>query len=171
MLSDRLAVCELLLLADEVPGGVRQRGQPRLRHVHLAREAQDDREGRAPLRVRVPRLITANASVPETDGDAVVVLRTLPSLYRFGAKMCSAAKDMGPHYYTGSGEVLSKSAFLDSLSVDVRDKCNRAAGPTAVLMGENHSDPAAHTIEMDILKVGNCSVSSFTPVREVGVKL
>ena len=43
MLSDRLAVCELLLLADEVPGGVRQRGQPRLRHVHLAREAQDDR--------------------------------------------------------------------------------------------------------------------------------
>ena len=100
-----------------------------------------------------------------------MVLRTLPSLYRFGAKMCSAAKDMGPHYYTGSGEVLSKSAFLDSLSVDVRDKCNRAAGPTAVLMGENHSDPAAHTIEMDILKVGNCSVSSFTPVREVGVKL
>ena len=94
-----------------------------------------------------------------------MVLRTLPSLYRFGAKMCSAAKEMGPHYYTGSGEVLSKSAFLDSLSVDVRDKCNRAAGPTAVLMGENHSDPAAHTIEMDILKVGNCSVSSFTPVR------
>ena len=106
-----------------------------------------------------------------------MVLRTLPPLYRFGAKMCSAAKDMGPHYYTGSGEVLSKSAFLDSLSADVRDKCNQqAAGPTAVLMGENHSDPAAHTIELDVLKVGNLRVFRHVPClllprREVGEKL
>ena len=68
--------------------------------------------------------------------------------------MCSTAKDMGPHYYTGAGEILSKSAFLESLAVDVRDKCNEAAGPTVVLMGENHSDPAAHTIELEVLKVG-----------------
>ena len=67
--------------------------------------------------------------------------------------MCSAAKDMGPHYYTGSGEILSKSSFLDSLSMDVRDRLNQPGGPTVVLMGENHSDPAAHTIELDVLKV------------------
>ena len=67
--------------------------------------------------------------------------------------MYSAAKDMGPHYYTGSGEILSKSSFLDSLSMDVRDRLNQPGGPTVVLMGENHSDPAAHTIELDVLKV------------------
>jgi len=81
-----------------------------------------------------------------------MVLRTLPSLHRLGAKMCSAVKDMGPHYYTGSGEILSKSTFLDSLSADVREKSNQAAGPTVVLVGENHSDPSAHSIELDVLK-------------------
>ena len=60
MSSDLLAVCELLLLADEVPGRLRQRGQPRFRHLYLAREAQDDRQGRAPLRVGVPGLIAAD---------------------------------------------------------------------------------------------------------------
>ena len=69
-------------------------------------------------------------------------------------------------------DVKGKPEDVDTLSEDVRNRVNKAGGsPTAVLMGENHSDPAAHTIEMDILKVGNCSVSSFTPVREVGVKL
>jgi len=80
-----------------------------------------------------------------------MVLRTLPSLYRYGAKMCSSAKD--PHYYTGSGELLSKSVFLESLSADCHDKCSQAAaGPTVVLLGENHSDPAAHAIELELLK-------------------
>ena len=66
--------------------------------------------------------------------------------------MCSSAKD--PHYYTGSGELLSKSVFLESLSADCHDKCSQAAaGPTVVLLGENHSDPAAHAIELDLLKV------------------
>ena len=78
--------------------------------------------------------------------------------------MCSTAKDLGPHYYTGSGDILSKSAFLDSLSADVRDKCNQAAGPTVVLMGENHSDPAAHSIELDVLKVGTCIEFSYMQI-------
>ena len=53
----RFAVFQLLLPADEVPRRLRQRRQPRIRHVHLAREAQGDCEGGAPLRVGVPRLI------------------------------------------------------------------------------------------------------------------
>ena len=66
---------------------------------------------------------------------------------------------MGPHYYTGSGEILSKSTFLDSLSADVREKSNQAAGPTVVLVGENHSDPSAHSIELDVLKVCNIELN------------
>ena len=84
--------------------------------------------------------------------------------------MCSAAKD--PHYYTGSGELLSKSVFLESLSADCHDKyCQASAGPTVVLLGENHSDPAAHAIELDLLKVIRNLSSNLHPTFDQFVEV
>jgi len=87
-----------------------------------------------------------------------MVLRTLPTLFRSGVKMCSAASAPILHFYSGSsGEALSKAAFLDSLAAE----CSAKRGPTVVLLGENHSDPVAHAIELVVLKRLHGEVSNL----------
>ncbi|TRY63466.1 hypothetical protein TCAL_11959 [Tigriopus californicus] len=52
-------------------------------------------------------------------------------------------KMTGPHFYSGSGDNLTQDAFLEGL---------RPSSKRLLLVGENHMDPEAHALELDILK-------------------
>jgi hypothetical protein len=68
-------------------------------------------------------------------------------------RSCRQIKTMAEQpssFFTRTGSVLTKFQFLDSIA---KDACTGEDGPPCVvLLGENHSDPEAHAIELDVFK-------------------
>ena len=52
-----------------------------------------------------------------------------------------------PVFFQGNGQPLNKTTFMQNLESAIRNKPKNV-----ILLGENHSDPSSHTLELEVLQ-------------------
>ena len=61
--------------------------------------------------------------------------------------MMSSTTIREPAFFQGNGTPLNKSSFMQNLETAIQSKPKNV-----ILIGENHSDPSSHILELEILQ-------------------
>ena len=71
-----------------------------------------------------------------------------------------------PVFFQGNGQPLNKASFMQNLEIAIRNKPKNV-----ILLGENHSDPSSHTLELEVLQKAAELKPGKTSIKGIKVEI